>query len=404
MKLSRDTLIEVSPTVAVEFDHGRVTATSEYGLVECGAELFGLFAAFRVPVTLQAGLERVSHANGSALRVDWVAASALALRCVDAGILRQVGTTDGREAVAASPTTYEAPRIHIEMLEDRERTDAYRRAIAATVRPGDVVVDVGTGNGVLAVAAAQAGARIVYAIEQSGIADTAARVFAANGVADRVRIVRGTSSAVSLPERADVMVSELIGHDALGERALEYTSDAVKRFVKPGGKVIPSGLRVYAQGVELDQELLEAHRVLPSTTARWREWYGTEFAPFEALALVDGYRVYLPPHEAHARCRNVTEPVTLAAIDLTAPSDTVECRATVNAVGGRLDAWLSWWELDLAPGCSISTEPGVAKVRCHWDCTLWFAGESRQVGPQERFELRYRRALTRTRLDVTPTA
>ena len=70
-----------------------------------------------------------------------------------------------------------ATRTLVKMLNDRARTDAFIRAIEATVRPGDVVVDLGTGTGVLALAAARAGARRVYAIEASGVGRAARSVF-----------------------------------------------------------------------------------------------------------------------------------------------------------------------------------------------------------------------------------
>ncbi|MSP25163.1 MAG: hypothetical protein EXR75_08360 [Myxococcales bacterium] len=400
MKLTRETMLEVANALRVEIDHGVVTADAGREVVEAGASLLGLLAAFRVPTTLNEGLRRMT--GQSQARVDWVAASALALRCVEAKVLRIPGERGDAAASLTRHSTYESPRIHVAMLDDRARTEAYLRALARTVREGDVVVDVGTGNGVLAVAAARAGARIVYAIEETGIAETAMRVFEQNGVGDRIRVVRGKSTEVVLPELADVMVSELIGHDPLGERALEYTRDAVRRFVKPGGRVIPSGLSVYMQGVELDLALLREHRVFPAATARWREWYATDFAPFEELAPGSGYRLYLPPGEAFERSRPVTRAVKIACLDLTNPPETIDLRATAVATGGRLDAWLSWFELEVASGISISIQPGVAEPSCHWHATVWFADASRQAAAGDEFDLRYRRALTRTQLEVTP--
>ena len=77
------------------------------------------------------------------------------------------------------------------MLDDDRRTEAYLAALTKAVRPEDVVLDIGTGTGVLAVAAARAGARHVYAVEATDIADVAERVFTANGVGDRVTLIRG---------------------------------------------------------------------------------------------------------------------------------------------------------------------------------------------------------------------
>ena len=67
------------------------------------------------------------------------------------------------------------PVEHARMLHDDRRTGDYLAALVATIRPGDVVLDIGTGSGILAVAAARAGARHVYAVEASDIADVAER-------------------------------------------------------------------------------------------------------------------------------------------------------------------------------------------------------------------------------------
>ncbi len=93
---------------------------------------------------------------------------------------------------------------HARTLHDDRRTGDYLAALAAAVRPGDVVLDLGTGRGVLAIAAVRAGARRVYAVEASDIAEVAERVFAANGVQDRVELIVGWSRQIELPEPADL--------------------------------------------------------------------------------------------------------------------------------------------------------------------------------------------------------
>ena len=81
--------------------------------------------------------------------------------------------------------------VHRTMIRDRVRTEAFRRAIDAVVRPGDTVLDVGAGSGILSLFAAQAGAARVYAVEQTTIAVLAQQLAAANGFADIVQVIQG---------------------------------------------------------------------------------------------------------------------------------------------------------------------------------------------------------------------
>ena len=81
------------------------------------------------------------------------------------------------------------PRWHFPMLADSARNRAYARAIAAKVRPGDVVLDIGCGAGLTAMLAARAGARHVYTCEQQPlIAQAARQVIRDNGLSDRITV------------------------------------------------------------------------------------------------------------------------------------------------------------------------------------------------------------------------
>lgn len=176
---------------------------------------------------------------------------------------------------------------HRRMLGDDLRTEAFRRTIAAVVRPGDVVVDVGTGTGVLACFACAAGARRVYAIESGQIMEAARAVVAENGFADRVSFVARDSRRARLPERADVVVSETLGSLGVEENLVELLADARRRFLKPGGRLIPSRVQTFAAPVGLEEEY--ARLTWPSG-----ERHGLRFGLLRHLFVNTPYRLPVP--------------------------------------------------------------------------------------------------------------
>jgi len=136
------------------------------------------------------------------------------------------------------------------MLADRQRTDSYLRALERTVRQGSVVLEIGTGIGVFAVVACRLGARRVYAIESNDAIQVAREVAAANGCGDRIEFVQARSLDVELPERADVLLSDLRGVLPLYALNIPSVADARKRLLKPDAIIIPQSDRIWAAVVE----------------------------------------------------------------------------------------------------------------------------------------------------------
>jgi predicted RNA methylase len=127
--------------------------------------------------------------------------------------------------------------VHRTMIRDRVRTAAFRRAINSVVRPGDIVLDVGAGSGILSVFAARAGAAAVYAVERTSIAVLAEQLAAANEVAEIVKVIHGDVIDIELPEPVDVIVSEWLGGFGIDEGILAPIIAARDRWLKPGGVV-----------------------------------------------------------------------------------------------------------------------------------------------------------------------
>jgi precorrin-6B methylase 2 len=276
MPLSPKAVLALAPGVMLHFrSPSDVVIQGRHGQLSAGAHGVDLVQAFRTPTAYEVAVDRL--ASRTAGMMDYVDMVATLHELARLGVL--VDTSAATPALNAEPTYYDAAPVHIEMLNDRTRTAMYLQAIREVVRQGDVVLDIGTGTGVLAVAAAQAGASRVYAIEATGIADAARRVYEVNGFGDRITLLEGESTGIELPERADVLVAELIGIDPLGERILETTRDAVSRFLQPGARLVPSAIDVSAVLVALPNGRGNPWRFTRSHIDRWGAWYGIDFSP-----------------------------------------------------------------------------------------------------------------------------
>jgi len=136
--------------------------------------------------------------------------------------------------------------FHDLMLNDRLRMTAYRRAIFEAVRPGDLVLDLGTGTGILSQWALEAGAGRVLGVELSApILERAVERMRAAGLVGRFEPIHGVSYDVALPRRVDVLISEIIGNMADNEDFQPILQDAIRRFLAPGGTVLPRSTSSY---------------------------------------------------------------------------------------------------------------------------------------------------------------
>ncbi len=172
---------------------------------------------------------------------------------------------------------------HLKMLGDEPRMSAYRQAIHQTVKPGDVVVDIGTGSGVLAFFALQAGASKVIAIEEGDIVDDAKELARINGFDGKINFIQGRSDRVRLDEKADVVMSELPGFFGLEENLVRFKIDARKRFLKPGGVLLPFSLQMYIVPVE-------SFAVWDDYMKPWKtDYYGLDFFPVSRSAVLQRF-------------------------------------------------------------------------------------------------------------------
>ena len=271
--LSPETLLQLAPGVRTRFDAaGHVLLDAPDGTaVDLGPRGYAALSLFAQPLALGEAIELV-RARGTLHRLR---ADDERRQHADRG--RRPRAT-GRPAAgrqAAGPTRWSTPGCSMTTA-GLVTTSA---ALVAAVRPGDVVLDIGTGSGVLAVAAARSGARRVYAVEASDIAEVAGRVFAANGVTDTVTLVPGWSRQIELPEPADLLVAEIIGNEPFEEEILETTLDARRRLLKPDARLIPHRLTLLARPLRLPDGEARQRAIGRAAVERWRRLYEMEFQP-----------------------------------------------------------------------------------------------------------------------------
>jgi protein arginine N-methyltransferase 1 len=258
---------------------------------------------------------------------------------------------------------YARTDIHAEMIGDHTRTRAYRRAIFENppLFEDRVVLDVGSGTGILSLFAAEAGARHVYAVEASDMAPIAEQVVRDNGLQDVVTVLHGSLEDLTLPEKVDVILSEWMGYALLFEGMLSSVLIARDRWLKPGGTLIPGHARLYACAVE-DFEV-EAKRF-----AFWDSVYGYDMS---AIATFARHEPLVDTVDAHCLVTESSVVVDLDLYDLAV--DATHHRADVDLLAERREtvhAILLWFDVDLTDDIVLSTHPD--DVPTHWKQTLLY--------------------------------
>jgi hypothetical protein len=239
--------------------------------------------------------------------------------------------------------------VHRGLLLDEIRTNAYRDAIRRLVTPGSVVLDLGTGSGILSFFACEAGARRVFAVDATHSADLAAFLARQLGYSDRITVIHEHSTKIELPEPADVLVTETLGAFGLNEHILSSVIDARARLLRPGAAIIP-------RRIDLALVPVEAPEVFDRHVGFWRkEQFGFDFSPLAVFASNGMYVANVGTAAFLASPATVisADLATISSVDVSGSAPFTTSRA------GLLCGFSGWFRATLAPGIELSNElPG----------------------------------------------
>ena len=271
---------------------------------------------------------------------------ALALASTDAELVGQVNRF----------LSGDVPAWHFSIVRDDVRNAAYDAALRRVVRPNSRVLEIGTGTGLLAMMAARAGAAQVVTCEMNpAVAQIATDIVARNGFANRVRVIAKHSDALDveadLGGRVDILVSEIISNDLLGEDVLAAHERAVRTLLKPGGIVIP------ARGiirVALVEDLRDDRERLENVD-------GFDLSAFNRfMRPVRSIRV------GHERLKLRGNAADIFAFDFGASEFCAPARASVACVatGGRVNGIAQWIALEMDGETRYENRPAPGATSC----------------------------------------
>ena len=237
------------------------------------------------------------------------------------------------------------------MIGTGPRVSAYAKALQQAVTADTVVLDIGTGTGFFALLACQFGARRVFAIEPEDVITVAAETAAANGYGGRIEFMQDLSTRVSLPERANLLISDLRGVLPLLGRHIPAIVDARRRLLANDATLIPCRDEMWAA-------VVEAPRLYDELVGPFGDThYGLDLSPTRRYVVNTWGRGQFTNEDL------LVEPKQWASLDYGSIEDADVCAEIrwVVARRGIGHGLIVWFDTILGPGVTLSNGPGAEK-------------------------------------------
>lgn len=269
--------------------------------------------------------------------------------------------------------SYEELYTQKTMLKDKRRNMAYYKALHDN--PSDivdkVVLDVGTGTGILAIMAVKAGAKKVYAVEISDMHKCANELIKGNNVSDKIKLINGNIREIELPEKVDVIISEWMGTILINEGMLDDIVYARNKFLKEGGKIFPTQCNICIA-------LLGKNTYTDDYTKFWdqQDYFGVDFSSLKQHTIdnfVDtehmiNYKVD-PKHIASNVYKYGIDLTTVSEEDLKQINVKFELIANQDVDASGLSCWFDAIFNGTNKKIKFSTSP--FKPLTHWGQSIW---------------------------------
>ncbi|MDO8539063.1 MAG: class I SAM-dependent methyltransferase [Opitutaceae bacterium] len=248
------------------------------------------------------------------------------------------------------------------MLADQRRMAFYQAAITRHIQPGDRIIDLGTGTGILAALAARRGAAHVYAIDHSDILKHARTLAAANQIKN-VEFVSAHSTEFRVDEPVDVILHEQMGDCLFDEAMVANVTDLRDRLLKPGGLILPSVFEFFCEPIKVRDS-----RLVPFI---WElNVHGYDYSSLERERPQETGYYHLASSDLNLVDHFLGEPEPVLSIDLHTlnesdlPREVTFTRRVVNA--GRLDGYAVFFRAWVDDDLSLSSSPVDQNRAPHW--------------------------------------